>query len=165
MSQRWPHYAKALIHPTTADLHLSWDVPYEPGPLREIGKKDGKVVCVQQIQTADEPGKIILTADRNAITADGRDVCHITVQIADDKGIFVPTADNLVTFEIEGEGKIIGVGNGNPASHEDFKSNRRKAFNGLCLAIVQSTTKTGQIRVTAASAGLDSGSIIINVGE
>jgi beta-galactosidase len=165
MSKKWAHFEKPPIRPTTADLHLSWDVPYEPGTLKAIGKKDGKVVCVQQIQTADEPGKIILTADRKAITADGRDACHITVQIADDKGIFVPTADNLVTFEIEGEGKIIGVGNGNPASHEDFKSNRRKAFNGLCLAIVQSTTKTGQIRVTAASAGLDSDSIIINVVE
>lgn len=163
MSERWAYYAKPLVHPTTADLHLSWDVPYEQGTLKAIGKRDGKVVCIQQIQTSARPAKIVLTADRDVINADSRDVCHITVQIVDEKGIFVPTADNLITFEIEGAGRIIGVGNGNPASHEDFKSNRRKTFNGLCLAIVQSTTEAGQIRLAAASPGLESSSLTINV--
>jgi beta-galactosidase len=67
-------------------------------------------------------------------------------------------ADNLITFSVEGEGKIIGVDNGNPQSHEDFQSDRRKAFNGLCLAVVQSTDKAGEIRVTATSPSLKASS-------
>jgi len=59
-----------------------------------------------------------------------------------------------VTFEIQGEGKLIGVDNGDVQSHDDYKANRRKAFNGMCLAIVQSTAKPGQIRITATSPGL-----------
>ena len=59
------------------------------------------------------------------------------------------------------EGKIIGVDSGDPQSHEDYRSPRRKAFNGLSLAIVQSTGKPGQIRVTAASPGLKSGSVTV----
>ena len=57
-----------------------------------------------------------------------RDVAHVTVTILDAQGRLVPIADNEVSFEIQGEGKIIGVDNGDPLSHEDFKGNRRKAF-------------------------------------
>jgi beta-galactosidase len=73
----------------------------------------------------------------------------------------VPTADNEVTFEMQGEGKIIGVDSGNPESHEYFKGNRRKAFRGLCLAIVQSTAKAGRIQLTASSPGLKSSSVTV----
>jgi len=62
-------------------------------------------------------------------------------------------AENEVAFEIQGEGKIIGLDNGNPASHDGFKGNRKKAFNGQCLAIVQSTAKSGRIQLTATSPG------------
>jgi beta-galactosidase len=73
----------------------------------------------------------------------------------------VPTADNEVTFEIQGEGKIIGVDNGNPMSHEEYRGSRRKAFNGMCLAIVQSTGKPGPVRLNATSPGLKPGCVTI----
>ena len=99
--------------------------------------------------------------DRDAIAADRRDVAHFTVKILDAQGRVVPTADNEVTFEMQGEGKIIGVDNGNLASHEDYKGSRRKAFNGLCLAIVQSTAKPGRIQMTATSPGLKPSSVAV----
>jgi beta-galactosidase len=73
----------------------------------------------------------------------------------------VPVAENEVTFAIQGEGRIIGVDNGNPVSHEDYKANRRKAYNGACLAIVQSTAKAGQVQLTASSPGLKPQSIAL----
>jgi beta-galactosidase len=82
-------------------------------------------------------------------------------KILDAQGRAVPVADNEVAFEIQGEGKIIGVDNGNLASDEDDKGNRRKAFNGRCLAIVQSTAKPGRIQLTATSPGLKPGSVAI----
>ena len=102
-----------------------------------------------------------VAVDRDAIAADRRDVAHITVQIQDSNGRMAPTAANEVAFEIEGEGKIIGLDNGDTESHESYQSNRRKAFNGLCLAIVQSTGKPGQIRLTASSPGLKAGSVTV----
>ena len=73
----------------------------------------------------------------------------------------VPGAENEVAFAIQGEGRMIGVDNGNPLSHEDYKATRRKAYNGACLAIIQSTAKPGQIQLTASSPGLKSASINI----
>jgi beta-galactosidase len=104
---------------------------------------------------------IQLSLDRKNIAADRRDVANLTVQIVDAKGRLVPVADNVITFSVEGEGKIIGLDNGDPQSHEDFQSDRRKAFNGLCLAVVQSTDKAGEIRVTATSPSLKASSVTL----
>jgi beta-galactosidase len=155
MEERWgnmPARTRALR--TTADLHLSWDVPYEPGTLKAVGTKDGEAVATLEISTTGDPAAIQLEVDRESIQADRRDVAHFTVKIVDSGGTVAPLADNEVTFELEGAGKLIGVDSGDMRSHEDYASNRRKAFYGLCLAIVQATADPGEIRLTAASAGL-----------
>jgi beta-galactosidase len=162
MEGRYGNYpARARVLRTTGELHLAWDVPYEPGTLKAVGVKDGKVVATVEVSTAGEPAMIGLSVDRDAIAADRRDVAHITVQIQDATGRMAPTAANEVAFELEGEGKILGLDNGDPQSHEDYRSPRRKAFNGLCLAIVQATGRPGQIRVTASSQGLKSSSVTV----
>jgi beta-galactosidase len=153
--------ARARVLRTTGDLHLAWDVPYEPGTLKAVGVKDGKAVATVEVSTAGEPAAIGLSVDREVIAADRRDVAHITIQIQDANGSMAPTAANEVAFELQGEGRILGLDSGDPQSHEDYQSARRKAFNGLCLAIVQSTGKPGQIRVTASSPGLKSSSVTL----
>jgi beta-galactosidase len=149
---------------TTSDLHLTWTVPYQPGTLKAVGVKDGKIVVTEEITTTGKPSAVGLSADRKTIAADRKDVVHVTVKILDAHGRAVPVADNEVTFKIQGEGKIIGLDNGDPLSHENFKGNRMKVFNGLCLAIIQSMDKQGQIQLTATSPGLKSDSIIITTG-
>ncbi|HKI13277.1 MAG TPA: glycoside hydrolase family 2 TIM barrel-domain containing protein [Candidatus Acidoferrum sp.] len=162
MEGRYGNYPeRAKVIRTTADLHLAWDVPYEPGILKAVGIKDRKVIATTEVSTTGDPAAIDLSADRVIINADRRDVAHLTLQIVDGNGKVVPIADNDVTFELEGEGSLLGVDNGNPESHEDYKSDHRKAFNGLCLAIVQSNSKPGQIRVIASSPSLKSASVII----
>jgi beta-galactosidase len=162
MEDRYGNYsARARVIKTTADLHLTWDALYEPGSLKAVGTKDGKIVRTAEIFTTGQPASVGLFADRESIVADQRDVAHLTLEILDDKARVVPTADNEVTVEIEGAAALLGADNGDPASHEDYKSNRRRAFNGLCLAIVQSTGKPGRIRVTASSPELTSASVTI----
>ena len=162
-SKGWGEQDRAsFVRPTTADLHLRWMVPYEPGVLKAVGKRDGEVVCAQEIVTAGAAAQVRLTSDREAITADGRDVVHLTVQVLDVQGHPVPTADDRIAFDVQGPGRIIGVDNGNPISHEPFRSNRRRAFNGLCLAIVQSTAAPGLLLVTASAAGLATGSVTVH---
>jgi len=142
-------------------LHLSWDVPYEPGTLRAVGTKDGNAVATMEVSTTGEPTKIVLLTDRQSFTSDRCDVAHITVEIQDDQGRIVPVANNEITFDIQGDGRLIGVDNGDPQSHEDYKSNHRMAFNGLCLAIVQSTARAGQVRITASSPSLQPDTLTI----
>jgi beta-galactosidase len=156
----YPARARALR--TTADLHLTWDVPYEPGVLKAIGVKNGEVVTTIELATTGPPAAVALKADRSSISADRRDVTHVTVEIKDEQGRAVPVAMNEIVFTVEGEGRLIGVDNGDPMSHEDFKTNRRRAFNGLCMAIVQSTASAGAIRIGATSPGLASASVTVH---
>jgi beta-galactosidase len=146
------------------DMHLKWDVKFEPGTLKVVGKKDGEVVCTEEIKTADVPAQIELIPDKYSISSDGRDLSYITVRILDSEGNFMPIADNQVTFSIEGEGKIRGVCNGDQLSHEDPMGNEIKAFSGQCLVIVQSTTHPGKIKLTATSLGLVPGYVKITSG-
>jgi beta-galactosidase len=147
----------------TKDLHLEWKVPYTPGTLKAVGKNKGKTECVDEIQTAGSPSKILLMPDRTEINADGEDLSIIKVVIVDKEGRICPNADELVKFKIEGNGIIAGVGNGNPISHEYFKTGKRKAFHGLCLAVVQSKLERGKISLSAESEGLQSEKVIIKV--
>jgi beta-galactosidase len=155
----WNKYASPEVFPTTADLHLQWDVPYEPGELKAVGYKDGKQVCEEEVRTAGEPAVIVLSADRESLRAGARDVAQLLVKIVDAQGNLVPGADNLVKFEIEGAGTLLGVDSGNPASHESYQSNQRKAFDGLAFAVLQSGFTPGELTLTATAENLKSATV------
>jgi beta-galactosidase len=150
----WNRYERPYLRTTTADLHASWDVPYEPGTLRAVGKRAGKLVSIYEIKTTGEPAAIRLSADRQLIKSDKRDVVHVKVEIVDENGLVVPTASNEIEFSVDGVGKLIAVDNGDPSDHDSFQHNKRKAFNGLALAIIQSSDESGTIRIKATSPGL-----------
>jgi beta-galactosidase len=103
--------------PMPRNAHLEWSVAYEPGVLEARGSTGGRVVATGRVETTGEPTAIALAPDRASIRADGEDVAVFTVTALDAKGRLVPTADNLVSFKVAG-GRIIGVGNGDPSSHE-----------------------------------------------
>jgi beta-galactosidase len=146
---------------TGDDLHVMWRLKYEPGTLKAVSRKNGKVVLTKEIHTAGAPAKIELTADRKNIKADGSDLSFITAKVLDKDGNVVPDADNLINFKVNGQAFIASVDNGDPVSHDPFKANYRKAFHGLALAIVQAKEKAGTITFTASSEGLQSASVVL----
>jgi beta-galactosidase len=144
------------------DSHLAWDVKYAPGTIEARGFKDGKQVLTAKRETVGPAAKLVLTADRQQIAADGEDVAMFAVEVQDAQGRAVPTADNLVSFGLSGEGKAMGTGNGDPTDHEPDPGSSRKAFNGLAMALVQSSKAAGSITVEATSPGLSSASVTIS---
>ena len=158
----YPPRAKALQ--TTADLHLSWDVPYAPGTLTATGVKDGKVILTAEVHTTGAPAKLTLRADRQRIRTSPSDVSHITVEVVDDAGRVVPTANNEISFAIQGEGRILGVDNGRPDSHESYKGSKREAFSGMALVILQSNGRAGTMTLTASSPSLAEAQIQVECG-
>jgi beta-galactosidase len=147
------------------DSHVAWKVKYAPGVLEAKGYRGGELVLVVKRETAGPPATFLLRLDRNRIAANGEDVSVVQVQVVDSKGRLVPVADNMVSFQISGPGKVIGVGNGDPSCHEPDKASQRSAFNGLCCAIVQSQKQVGEIRLQAASPGLESATAVIHARQ
>jgi beta-galactosidase len=141
--------------------HVAWKVPYKPGTLEARGYRGGQQVLVARQETAGGAAKILLRPDRQEILADGEDVSLVEVQVLDKEDRIVPVADNEIMFTLSGTGKVIGVGNGDPSSHEPDKTHKRRAFNGLCMVIIQSAKEPGEIRLEASSPGLEPATLAI----
>ena len=142
-------------------LHAEWKVKYAPGTIEARGFRDGRHVLTTTRATTGAPARIALRPDRTRIAADGEDVSLITVEVQDEQGRVVPTAGNEITFRITGNGRLIGVGNGDPSSHESDHGSIRSAFNGLAMAIVQASKEPGDLAVEASSPALVSASVSI----
>ena len=151
------------------DSKLSWRVKYAPGVLSAKGfDAGGKVIAETKVETTGEPVQIQLTPDRKIISADGADVAVFTVAALDAQGRVVPVAQNKINFHLEGAGKILGVGNGDPSCHEPdtFAAQpgaqwSRSLFNGLAQVIVQSARNAGEIQLTANAAGLQPATSVV----
>jgi len=145
--------------------HLKWRVNYEPGTLEATAYKKGKKL-IKKIETTGPPAEVVLTPYKTTMMADGRDATVINVSVVDREGREVPDADNLIQFSIEGDGKIIGVGNGDPSSHEPDKCMdgawQRHLFNGKCQVIILSGKTPDKIKFEATSTGLWKGSTDIH---
>lgn len=153
--------------------HLEWKITYTPGTLKAIGYKAGTAAMETRVETTGPAKALQLTPDRITIQADGRDVSVISVSTLDAQGRPVPTQNSLVHFEIEGPGKIIGVGNGDPSCLEadTYVSEnastavsqwKRSTFNGLAQVIVQSTGEVGTIRLKATAESLLDCTLVLN---
>ncbi|HEV8562707.1 MAG TPA: glycoside hydrolase family 2 TIM barrel-domain containing protein [Actinophytocola sp.] len=134
-------------------LHLTWDVPYEPGALVAVARRGGAEVARDEVRTAGVPRTLRLTPDKRTIAADGTSLSFVTVDVVDAAGTLVPSADNQITFSVH-NGRLVGLDNGRQESAENYKSSTRSAFNGKALAIVQSGDRPGPITITATAPGL-----------
>lgn len=135
-------------------MHVMWRVPYVPGTLKAVSRKEGKEVLSKEIKTVGEPVCIRLTADRSNIKADGLDLSFVTVELLDKDGNASPLANQLVKFTVEGDGFIAGTDNGDQNDHVSLKKPERHLFYGKCLAIVQNNGTTGNIVLKASVEGL-----------
>ncbi len=145
------------------EYRLRWDeVVYQPGELKAVAYRKGKVWATDIVRTAEAPAILDLSADRSAIRADGADLAFITVRVADRNGVTAPRAGDHIRFTIEGPGEIVATDNGDPTSFEPFRSAERNAFNGLALVIVRAKPGlAGTIRVKASSGSLRAGSVVL----
>lgn len=148
--------------------HLKWKATYQPGKVVAVGYKNGKQILTETIETTKPADKIIVKSNRLTITSDGRDVAVVTIEIQDAKGRIVPNACPMLTLRLEGNGRIIGVGNGDPsylgADHpkdKDCKDFRIPAFNGYAQVLIQSNRDAGNILLKCNSNGLKEGTTII----
>ena len=134
--------------------HVAWDVKYAPGAIEARGYKDGKLAMTAKRETTGPAAKLVMKTDRHEVSSDGEDVAMFAIEVQDAQGRIVPVTDNEVAFKVSGEGRLVGVGNGDPTDQGSDKGTSRKAFSGLCMAIVQSTKSAGDITVEATSPGL-----------
>jgi beta-galactosidase len=145
------------------DSHLAWNVKYAPGTIEARGYKGDEQVMTAKRETTGAAAKLVLTPDRHELGANGEDVAMFAVEVKDAHGRVVPITDNEVTFRVSGQGRLLGTGNGDPTNQEPDYGSTRKAFGGLCMAVIQASKTAGDLTVEATSPGLGAASATIAV--
>jgi beta-galactosidase len=137
--------------------HLEWKVNYAPGTLEAIAYKKGKKLQ-SKVETTGKPAEVVISPYKTTMLADGKDATVINISVIDRQGREVPDANNLIRFSVQGDAKIIGVGNGDPSSHERDKYfdsiAQRYLFNGKCQVILQSGFTPSMIHFEAKADSL-----------
>lgn len=140
----YPH----LPHPpfNVSGTMVTLSQPY--ADLRVVGYVDGQAVGEHRIAADPQPKALILQPDDTELIADGIDMTRLVFKIVDSYGNPLPYAAAVVSFEIEGEGELIG-------------DNPFPLVGGAAALFVRTTRQPGQIRMTATTPRLPLAQITI----
>ena len=142
-----------------ANSSIWWYLPYQSGEVKVIARSDDGKQHISFLRTVSEPIAISISADTRTIKADGQDIVIIEAILKDKNNNRAYLATDRVDFEVEGEGKIIGTDNGDAACLDNMKLPWRKAYQGRCIAVIQSSGNKGNIQVRAKVKGIPDASI------
>ncbi|MFB6139594.1 MAG: glycoside hydrolase family 2 TIM barrel-domain containing protein [Halosimplex sp.] len=142
---------------------VEWYVPYESGRLRAVATEDGEAVDEHVLETAGEPARVELSADREALTADGRDLVYVRATVVDEDGVRAPRARDEIDFSVSGAGEIAGVDDGDLDSTESYVGTSRSAYHGTCIAVVRAAREPGEVEIEATADELERDRVTVAV--
>ncbi|MCM1190211.1 MAG: DUF4982 domain-containing protein [bacterium] len=153
-------YEHSGRHATTNDLHLTWDVPYEPGELKAIGYVGGEKKLEYSIFTTGAPAALQAAAWKTAVPAGG--ILQLETAAFDASGRFVPDAEAEVTCTVEGPARLLGLDNGSVTDRTLCSVSSRRLFSGKLFAALAADAP-GRVTVTFSAEGLKSASVELTV--
>lgn len=138
-------------------------VPYQAGRLTAVAYNENQELERKSIQTSGKAKQIQLKTERESITMNRNDLAYVEVNITDENGLLVMDDDQIIRFSVEGDAKLIAVGNGNPTEMKSFQADSCRTFQGKCIAIVRPLGREGYLNFTAKSKSLESDGIDIMI--
>lgn len=157
---------QAINHETGKKLLGEWKLPYSPGTIKAIAYDiNGEPIAEEVRNSFLDAKQITLSADKTKLLANGEDLCFLTIAAEDEFMNPVENAMNYVTVTLDGPGRLLGLDNGDSTDYDEYKSNVRKLFNGKLLAVIGTTCKAGEIKVTVSGEGLKSSTITLTSVE
>ena len=145
------------------DFRLVWDsVAYVPGTVEVVAYREGKEWARDTVRTAGKPAYLQLSSYSDSFG--GKEYAFVTIAVKDRNGVTVPDAADPLEVTVSGGARVVATDNGDPTSFEPFQSSRKKAFNGLCLAIIAADGKPGtEYVVTVSAPGLQAGHLKLRI--
>lgn len=140
---------------------LKWQIPYYQGTLKVRGFNNNKEVCCKELTTFGEPDRLRISADRTELVSGGEDIAFLRIDVLDQADNFVADAAVKLQIKVEGAGHLLGLASGDPASHEQEKSDTITTFNGSALAVVKTINTEGDILVTVSCGSLKNAQIVL----
>lgn len=153
---------REIDHCCGTELLGTWKVPYEKGEITAIAyDENGIEIARQSRHSFGDSAKLCVTANKEVLNANGEDLCYLTISTIDAEGNPVENAMDYVTVEVSGQGRLLGLDNGDSTDYDQYKCNIRKLFNGKLLAVIGTTSISGEIAVTISAPNLEAASIVL----
>ncbi len=144
--------------------HLEWKVKYAPGAIEASGSSGGKVVLTERRETAGAASRLVIETSKADAAGGWAGLRSGECAGGGCEGADGADGGRYADVSVEGPGKVIGVGNGDPSCHEPDKASQRSAFMGLAAGFVQAGTTAGEVQVKVTAKGLEAGEITLRVG-
>lgn len=146
---------KKLDHAHGKELTLDTNLDYSKGELTAIAyDENGNEAARDTVRSFGDAAEMRLTAENTNIKANGTDLIFLNIDAYDADGNFTANANNRVFVDVSGEGRLIGLDNGDSTDYDEYKGTSRRLFSGKLLAIIAATDKPGEIKVKVTSKGL-----------
>jgi beta-galactosidase len=140
-------------------------VVYEPGELKAVARRGGKIVAKAVLATTGAPRALRLTADRARIRADRNDLAYVTVEMCDKDGRPVPDAADSVRFAVEGPAEIVAVANADPKTTAPFRGHEHRLWRGRALVVLRPKGPVGEMVLHAIADGMKPGKVAVSTSE
>lgn len=144
-----------IDHQNGTQLGGWWKIPYQEGVLKAIAYDEtGKIIATDVRKSFGDAKKICLKADKEELIANGIDLIFVEITMEDEDGNPVENANNRVHVQVTGQGRLIGLDNGDSTDYDQYKVLSRRLFSGKLMAIIAATLETGKIKMEVSSKGL-----------
>lgn len=163
VASRWPRVRLLLNETVIGELatgeseafRATFAVPYAPGELVAIGlNAAGKEAERQVLRTAGPMTGLRVTVDRDRLHADGDDLAYVEIESVDAHDVGLTEDTRTVRVTVEGPGRLVALGSGDPTAPGVYSSPERKLWLGRLLAVVRTTETAGEIRVRVNADGV-----------
>lgn len=142
----------------------TWRVKFEPGELKAVGYRGGKPVAEDAVRTAGAAKRLRLEAPIRSLYPDTDSLAVVNLSCEDEHGVFCPKENTRLAVAVEG-GRLLGVGNGNPNSHDRDDDTRVRLFAGRAQALIAADGNATEVRVSVSAERFGEASIILPVGQ
>lgn len=157
-----------LTHEKGSGHHIiaDYSLPYEKGVLYAVAYDEEENVTARETKVSfGNSAEIVLRASGRAAVANGRDLFFVEIGTRDEKGNPVENAVDRVTVQVEGAGHLVGLDNGDSTDEDSYKGNSRRLFSGKLLAIIETGTIPGAVRISVSGKGLKSAELVCEAVE
>lgn len=138
-----------------------YELAYEPGELRAVSYREGKVSGQTLLRTAGTGARLQCQSSRESMPADGQSLAFITVDLSDERGIWNRQEEKEVTVHVEGAAVLQAFGSAAPSGEGSYQELTWKTWDGRVMAVIRSTREVGEIRVSFSAPGCPEETVLL----
>ena len=145
-----------INHMKDKDIIKTWKIPFTKGELKaEAFDELGNIVASHVRKSFGDPVTLKVKPNKDALLANGEDLVYLDISALDEEGYEVENANNRIHVKVTGQGRLLGLDNGDSTDRDPYKGRTKRLFSGKCSAVIGSTLEVGEIGVEVSARDME----------